>query len=138
MDRPAEQQILWALLVLAATLLLFLFSFYSKNSTSSSSLPPYAQPSTLDVLRARASQKGLLRVHQVHVESLKLQNTSYGSTFRLRAVPLLTTEQIIITDYKLARIVLLGDRSRDIPESVKAKAFRVMNLVDRNISNIFT
>jgi hypothetical protein len=129
------QQLLIAILVLAVTFLLLAFS---SRLTLRRFLPPYAQPSTLDVLRARSTQKGLMRVHQVYNESQKLKNTSYGSTFRLRAVPFLTKEQIIVTDYKLARIILLGDRSRDVPESVKATVFQAMNLIDRNISNIFT
>lgn len=102
------------------------------------SLPPYASPSALEVLKARSTQQGILRVQQVYDESLKIHNTSHGAVFRFRAIPFLTTEQIIVTDYKVARIILLGDREKDIPESIKFNVFQSMNLIDRSINNIFT
>jgi hypothetical protein len=116
-----------------------LYFLYCQLFTKSHlSLPPLASPSAWEVLKARSTQKGILRLKQVHDESMKIKNMPYGALFRLRAIPLLTTEQVVTTDYKLARIVFLGDRERQIPESIKANVFQTMNLIDRSINNIFT
>jgi hypothetical protein len=120
----------------AVTLYFVYHQLFTKSNLSS--LPPLASPSRWEVLKARSTQKGISRVQQIHDESRKINNTPYGGLFRLRAIPLLTTEQIITTDFKLARTVFLGDRERQLPESIKATVFQNMNLIDRSISNIFT
>lgn len=128
---------LWVYFIILIIISYIFYQFWYHKS-SASSLPPMGLPSTLDVLKAKSTQKGILRVQQVYDESIRIRNTAYGAVFRLRAIPFLTTEQVLVTDYKLARIILLGDREKNIPESIKFNVFQSMNLIDREVSNIFT
>lgn len=131
-----EERVIFATVFVG--LVIAILYFASSLGKKSYKLPPYAAPSALEVLKSRAAQVGLDRVQFIFKCSLQHQNLTYGSIFRLRVIPFLITEQIVVTDYKLARIILLGDKDSNFPEGVKKKVFQTMNLVHREINNIFT
>lgn len=63
----------------------------------------------------------------------------FGTVYRMKKWSILQSkvEHFYCTDYKLARTVLLGDKSRGIAESVKQHSLAVFNFADRNVSNLF-
>jgi hypothetical protein len=90
------------------------------------------------MLRSQLSQKGIWRFQQILNESYKIANTRYGAIFRNQSIPFLFPEQYIITDYKLASLILSGDHEKKIKESIKRNIFTSMNLIDRKVNNLFT
>jgi hypothetical protein len=90
------------------------------------------------MLKSQLSQRGIWRFEQILKESNKIANTRYGAIFRSHSIPLLFPEQYIVTDYKLASLILSGDHEKKIKESIKRNIFTTMNLIDRKINNVFT
>ena len=71
-------------------------------------------------------------------QSKAVANTPYGAVFRMHIIPLLGKDFVYTTDYKLARLVLLGDPEKNVKESIKKVVLRSFNFIDRNVSSLFT
>jgi cytochrome P450 len=105
-------------------------------------LPPRSSTSAWYNLRKRLSHKGSARVTLLmeaseEISKQKSGGSEFGTCFRIQTIPLFP-DPIFITDYKLARLVLLGDAKLGIKESIKKNTLTSMNLGNRRISNIFT
>jgi hypothetical protein len=109
-----------------------------KKDLNGLKFPPYTRISRFQMIRAQAMQKGLWRFHQVLNETNRIANTSYGAVFRYRSIPFLFPEQYFVSDYKLASIVLSGDKEKNVKESIKRNIFTTMNLIDRKVNSVFT
>ena len=96
-------------------------------------------------MKSLTSQKGLARLdHQLQQSLIMYEKaakrsgtTTYGTVYRMRKWSPVSVGNIYCTDYKLARIVLLGDKERKIQESTK-KSLTGFNFADRSVSNLFT
>lgn len=105
-------------------------------------LPPKSSKSWYHNYKMRVDPDGLARPRDTLEQSLVISRENpeqfpLGSYF-ISAQPLTWKTFIFITDYKLARLVLLGDSKVGIKEGVKANIFHSFNFLDRNVSNIFT
>lgn len=129
--------IFFFILILFFIFFIFFYSF-SYFFSFNKNFPPFISNSIYEIIKIRSTQKTLKRVQFIFEWSLKYQNISYGSIFKFKGIPFLITEQNIITDFKLARIILLGEKDKNIEESIKKREFQTMNLVNRSINNIFT
>lgn len=143
----------WALLGAGSTLLacylLAKLMFSAPERYNGLPLPPLSPASGFENFTKKISQQGLVRIHQVteqgrimHARALEkdTQAFKYGTAFRMNRVPLIENRNlhIYVTDYKLARTVLLGDKSRGISEGIKKNSLNSFNIANRNVGNLFT
>jgi hypothetical protein len=110
----------------------------SKKDLHGLNLPPYTSISRYQMIRAQAMQKGIWRFQQVLKETNRIANTKYGAVFRYHSIPFLFPEQYFVCDYKLASIVLSGDKEKNVKEAIKRNIFTTMNLIDRKVNSVFT
>lgn len=87
--------------------------------------------------------RGFDRVLHTHRQGLEVlsqskQQSKYGTVFEVASVTSLFKPFYYVTDYKLAKTVLLGDKKRGIQESIKNNVLSSLNFVDKKVSNIFT
>ena len=105
-------------------------------------LPPLTPADAVTNIRKKISQDGLSRFQHMISEfaAVKAERADFadGGAFRMRTIPYVSMDLIYVTDYKLARKVLLGDSSSGVSEGVKKNTIQSFNFVNRKISNIFT
>lgn len=105
-------------------------------------LPPVTPSDAITNLKKKINQSSIDRfTHAVsEYAAVKASHPEFdrGGAFRMKHIPFLTMDPIYVTDYQLARTVLLGSSERGIPEGVKKTVLSSFNLTDRRISNIFT
>lgn len=112
-------------------------------------LPPFSPAPGYENFTKKISQQGLARVLQVtdqgrimHARDMEKDKDAfkYGTAYRMNRVPLIENNNvhIYVTDYKLARTVLLGDKSRGISEGIKKNSLNSFNIANRNVGNLFT
>jgi cholesterol 24(S)-hydroxylase len=104
-------------------------------------LPPCANASLFENIRAFMVQKSLYQLERGLNFALQVKQGAFGSsamgaTFCLRA-PLLRP-WIVTTDYMLARAILAGSSELGIAEGERSVLSHVMNFLDRNECNIMT
>jgi hypothetical protein len=109
-------------------------------------MPPYCPSSAYENLKTQTTQKGLARLNHhmkqcmiMYDRVAKTKKTKpFGTVYRMKKWSIFpSAEHFYVTDYKLARTVLLGDKSRGVAESVKQHSLAVFNFADRNVSNLF-
>lgn len=137
---------------LVSLLLCLLLSFVfmpQPHSYKGLPLPPTSPASALENFRKKITQKGLTRVHHVfsqgqvmHAQAIATggDKFKYGTAFRMKRFSFLENDSIFIhvTDYKLARIILLGDKEKGIPEGIKKNNLTAFNIANRGVGNLFT
>lgn len=112
-------------------------------------LPPISPSTAFENFKNKIVQKGLTRVHHVqaqgkemHARALRINADlfKFGTAFRMRRLPVVENSDIFIhvTDYKLARTVLLGDKDKGLPEGIKKQNISAFNMGNRNVGNLFT
>lgn len=124
--------------VVSVLLAIVLWCTWRKKSLP---LPPFSSASLLDNLSAPSKQKTLFQHERNRrlfheFDTTDFGSTPFGSVFRSRFPfwhPL-----IMVSDYVLARKVLIGDASEGIKEGEKAGIVKSMNLLDRGEFNILT
>lgn len=115
-------------------------------------LPPISPASAIENFKNKITQKGLNRINHVNNQSKIMHaramanivdggdDHKYGTAFRMSKIPLIDSSNLFIyvTDYKLARTILLGDKPRGIPEGIKKNNLNSFNIANRDIGNLFT
>ncbi|KAJ1401668.1 cytochrome P450 [Ochromonadaceae sp. CCMP2298] len=101
--------------------------------------PPRGGPPMTEVIRTLQNQKGLKKLTIFQEASQCLQDgqfgrTKYGATFRL-ALPF-TSPFFTTSDFRLARLVLQGDQTRQ--EFDKGYHMTFLNYFDRSVSSLLT
>lgn len=104
-------------------------------------LPPVSAGDAYGNFKSLIGQKGLSRYNYILSESLimaKKYGGKFGAVYQQKQLPVLGKETFYVTDWQMARTILLGDRKNDVAESIKKTPLRAFNFVDRNVSNLFT
>lgn len=105
-------------------------------------LPPVSPASALSNLIIKVRQAGLGRfthyTEQRDIIKARFPEFQHGTAFRMNYIPFISSDFIYITDYQLARKVLLGDPESGAHEAIKKNMISSFNLADRKIPNIFT
>ena len=138
-----------AIVIIAGSYVLFSKLLFPATHYKGKPLPPIAPPSAYENFMNKIRQKGLIRVNHIMQQGRVMQKLAakknseafkYGTAFRLSRIPLLegTNNFIYVTDYKLARMVLLGDKTMELPEAIKKNNLTSFNFANRNVGNLFT
>lgn len=99
--------------------------------------PPFLGPdiwTNIALLTDTTCCTGATHFHDLSMSLLGFGKTAYGAVFQLNMI---SGNFVVITDYKLARIVLAGDPSQGINEAEKTTIGRAFDLFP-NIGSIFS
>lgn len=119
------------------------------DKKSSLPLPPISPASGIENFKNKIQQKGLFRIQHITDQARLMHQVAvardpeafkYGIAFRMAKLPILNDNRlwIYVTDYKLARLILLGDKNRNIPEGIKFSSLSSFNFANRNVGSLFT
>lgn len=128
---------MFILILISCGLVAAVVLFISRRSTSK--LPPMAPSNMLTNSQMMATYEGL--AHSNHIRKLCRwcftmgYATEKGSVFRMSLPQICPT--IVVSDYKLARIILAGDNKNNIREADKSVRMKALNLID-NVDNIIS
>lgn len=107
-------------------------------------LPPHGSGGMITNFKKRLSQDGMERlgyyIEQGADIMARYPPNRFPNGFVMRySLPIpRKNNMIIVADYKLARIILQGDKELGLPAMGKQQMQSALNLVHRDISNIFT
>ena len=105
-------------------------------------LPPFASASLEEILKYSKIQEGFTQLNWTRSLCLDVSkssnpqsigNTTYGSVVRAH-IPF--QHFFYCSDYKLGRLVLIGDSSQDIHEGEKAALMKLFNFFDHNTNSL--
>lgn len=147
----AESGILGAAVALLFSYLAMRWFLHPTTHSNGLRLPPISPASAISNFRNKINQRGLTRIRSVRAQGLIVQEQQqlasndseafkYGTAFRMAKVPFVDNSNLFIyvTDFKLARLVLLGDKNTGILEGIKKNNLTSFNIANRSIGNMFT
>ena len=132
-----DAPLVWGFLIAAVSALIYKFTMKSDNHFHDK-LPPLINASKFKNLELYSCIDGITAAKTDLDRSRELDGvgrTSRGVLYRINM--LVAPLYMVCTDYKLVRIVLEGDNSKQIPESEKTSMGRGFDLFD-GIGSIFS
>jgi cytochrome P450 len=125
---------------IVATLCCIIVLFFRDSKKSKCPLPPYTNSGIWK--NTLTLTDGIARMKNGYSESLAIA-AARGKQFPFGAVYVFRTlfnmpGNIMVTDYRLARMILQGDKDVGLPAAEKKRDFVSMNFVHRKINTVFT
>ena len=129
-----------AAVILGAALVAVAFYFFTRESHAAARLPlpPLCGPNLFANVAALTNIDGIQAVQHVYDISnsiIDFGKSSCGTVFRISMLGF--TDFVVITDYKLARIVMEGNKDMGVPESEKTAIGRAFDLFP-DLGSIFS